>query len=139
MLSADGEVVWSWRPDAGVKLAEQFAGDGGKRARSPGRARRKPLKPLRAGMPGDLGGPVVTMLVCFVSSFAREAAGAAGTRHSRRPLLGERFINASGASRREGVKACLKHTAVIASEAKQSISPRNERMDCFVASLLAMT
>jgi hypothetical protein len=29
--------------------------DGGKRARSPGRARRKPLKPLRAGMPGDLG------------------------------------------------------------------------------------
>jgi hypothetical protein len=28
---------------------------------------------------------------------------------------------------------------VIASEAKQSISPRKERMDCFVASLLAMT
>jgi hypothetical protein len=30
-------------------------------------------------------------------------------------------------------------TAVIASEAKQSIVPRNGRMDCFVASLLAMT
>ncbi|THD56648.1 MAG: hypothetical protein E8A46_03335 [Bradyrhizobium sp.] len=28
---------------------------------------------------------------------------------------------------------------VIASEAKQSILPRKERMDCFVASLLAMT
>ena len=28
-------------------------GDGDKKARSPGRARRKPLKPLRAGMPGD--------------------------------------------------------------------------------------
>jgi hypothetical protein len=28
---------------------------------------------------------------------------------------------------------------VIASEAKQSIAQRNERMDCFVASLLAMT
>jgi hypothetical protein len=28
---------------------------------------------------------------------------------------------------------------VIASEAKQSISPRKERIDCFVASLLAMT
>jgi hypothetical protein len=28
---------------------------------------------------------------------------------------------------------------VIASEAKQSISPSKERMDCFVASLLAMT
>jgi hypothetical protein len=36
------------------------ADDGGKRARSPGRARRKPLKPLRAGMPGDSGVLVVT-------------------------------------------------------------------------------
>src|SRR5712671_2660249 len=35
------------------------ADDGGKRARSPGRARRKPLKPLRAGMPGDPGATVV--------------------------------------------------------------------------------
>jgi hypothetical protein len=41
-LEADGEVVWSWRPDAGVKLAEQSVDDGGKRARSPGRARYKP-------------------------------------------------------------------------------------------------
>jgi hypothetical protein len=30
-------------------------------------------------------------------------------------------------------------SAVIASEAKQSIGQRKERMDCFVASLLAMT
>jgi hypothetical protein len=29
--------------------------------------------------------------------------------------------------------------SVIASEAKQSIWPHKERMDCFVASLLAMT
>jgi hypothetical protein len=29
--------------------------DGGKTARSPGRARHTPLKPLRAGMPGDSG------------------------------------------------------------------------------------
>jgi hypothetical protein len=28
---------------------------------------------------------------------------------------------------------------VIASEAKQSIAPRKEKMDCFVAALLAMT
>src|SRR6266568_4049907 len=39
---AYGEVVWSWRRDAGAKLAEQFASDGGKQARSPGRARSKP-------------------------------------------------------------------------------------------------
>src|SRR3954453_1711556 len=33
------------------------AGDGDNKARSPGRARRKPLKPLRAGMPGETGEP----------------------------------------------------------------------------------
>jgi len=45
---ADGEAVWSRRPDAGVKSAEAIsADDGGKKARSPRRARRKPLKPLR--------------------------------------------------------------------------------------------
>ena len=33
---------------------------------------------------------------------AHEAAGAAGIRHSPRPQRGGRFINASGASRREG-------------------------------------
>ncbi len=39
---AYGEVVWSWRRDAGAKLAMFFASDGGKKARSPGRARSKP-------------------------------------------------------------------------------------------------
>src|SRR5689334_1635101 len=34
--STDGEGVWSWPPDAGVKLARSFAGDGGYQARHPG-------------------------------------------------------------------------------------------------------
>src|SRR6266702_2099077 len=39
-----------------------------------------------------------------------------------------------------GMRRCvLMNDPVIASEAKQSIMPRKERMDCFVASLLAMT
>src|SRR5947208_8749482 len=46
-VCADGEVVWFWRPDAGAKSVVRPTDDGGKRARSPGRARRKPLKPLR--------------------------------------------------------------------------------------------
>jgi hypothetical protein len=54
-------------------------------------------------IPVDLA---VTMLVCFFN-FAREAAGAAGTRHSPRPLLGERFMHGSGASRREDAGAYL--------------------------------
>jgi len=45
-VCADGEVVWFWRSDAGAKVAESSANDGGNQAWSPGRARRKPLKPL---------------------------------------------------------------------------------------------
>src|ERR1700735_5495886 len=40
-------------------------GDGGKQARSPGRARNKLLKPSRAGMPGDPGATVVTTSCAF--------------------------------------------------------------------------
>jgi hypothetical protein len=35
-LEADGEDVWSWHPDAGVKLAFSSADDGGQKARSTG-------------------------------------------------------------------------------------------------------
>jgi hypothetical protein len=58
--------------------------DGGKKARSPGRARRKPLKPLRREGRVESGEPVVTTRV--LSTFAHEAAGALGTRLSLRPL-----------------------------------------------------
>jgi len=65
-----------------------------------------------------------------------------GFRESAQPILRTRCYscafylnNASGASRREG--EVVSGFFVIASEAKQSISPRKERMDCFAA--LAMT
>jgi hypothetical protein len=45
--------------------------DGGKQARSPGRARNRPLKPLRREGRVYSGEPVVTMLVCFFISHAR--------------------------------------------------------------------
>ena len=53
--TADGEVVWSWRRDPGVKpRGKSHAGDGGKRGRSPGRARKKPSNHCagKAGMTG---------------------------------------------------------------------------------------
>jgi hypothetical protein len=67
----------------------------------------------------------------------RAATGAAGTRLSLRPLSfkGEWFMDNSDVSRREKADVYL---VVIAREAKQSIKPK-VRMDCFVASLLAMT
>ena len=73
-----------------VQMQRQSANDGGKQARSPGRARRKPLKPLRAGMPGDAGVLVVAR-VLFATTSAHETAGAAGIRHPPRPLWGGRF------------------------------------------------
>src|SRR6266516_368592 len=89
---ADGEVVWFWRPDAGVKSARRSADDGVKQAWSPGRARRKPLKPLRGECRVISGVTVVTMLVCYFY-FACEAAGALGARHSSRPLIsGAKFL-----------------------------------------------
>jgi hypothetical protein len=44
-LEADGEVVWSWHPDAGVKFAPG-ASDGGKKAglRGEYEVSRKPLR-----------------------------------------------------------------------------------------------
>ena len=66
--------------------------DGGKRARSPGRARRKPLKPLCAGMPGCSGGPVVTNARVYYTTRAAAGASAPGIPHA---LLGaEDFVKA---------------------------------------------
>jgi hypothetical protein len=74
---ADGKAVWSWHPllvsswrrrSRPNRVDQPYSPmTVTTRIRSPGRARNKPLKPLRAGMPGDSGGPVVTTLVCFTS------------------------------------------------------------------------
>src|SRR6266436_5574815 len=81
------------------------ADDGGKQARSPGRARRKPLKPLRAGMPGDSGVLVVTR-VRSTTIIAHETAGALGIRHSPRPLWAENTSTAR-AHRAAGMRSCV--------------------------------
>src|ERR1700692_331795 len=87
-------------------------GDGGKQARSPGRARSSLLKPLRAGMLGVSGKPVVTTLVCFLPFLhARlRVHWAPGIPHA---LFGRKVLQASGASRRGNAElrpqcCCLK-------------------------------
>ena len=52
----------------------RHVGDGDKKPGSPGRARRKPLKPLRGECRAFSGVTVVT--TCVLSTFAYEAAGA---------------------------------------------------------------
>jgi hypothetical protein len=68
---------------------------------SPGRARRKPLKPFAQGRPIAKGVPVVTILVCFFNLHARLRV-----RSSHRLSLRPRFwadsaIHSSGVFRRE--------------------------------------
>ncbi len=112
-----------------------LGGDGGKQARSPGRARNKLLKPLRAGMPGDPGATVVTN-ACVLLPYTR-GCGCNGHPAFPTPSLGGSFMHNSGASRRGKAEVCL---AVIASAAKRRSNPLLLSccgMDC-VASL-AMT
>src|SRR5258708_36913920 len=56
--------------------------NGGKKARSPGRARRKPLKPFCSGMPGCSGGPVVTNARVYYTTRAAARASAPGIPHA---------------------------------------------------------
>src|ERR1043166_1721968 len=86
--AAYGEVVWSWRRDPGVKLAERSASDGGKRGRSPGRARIS-RRTIARGKPGCPGCTCQTRVHSF-ATLAHGAAGAVGAWLSLRPLEGER-------------------------------------------------
>ena len=108
---ADGEVVWSWRPDAGAK----FGASSMLRmtvARKPGHrgeleVSRKP--PRREGRIASAE-PVCS---CALSSvhFAHETAGAARTRSSLRPLFSKRAERLPKTSRKTcgGIaKPCLR-------------------------------
>src|SRR5579863_299140 len=67
---------------------DDVADDGDKKARSPGRAWSKPLKPAARGMPGVSGEPAVTTLVRFFALRARLRVRLSA-RHSLRPLISE--------------------------------------------------
>ncbi len=71
------------------------------RIRSPGRARNKPLKPLRGECRLNPSGPVVTTLVCFLNSHARLRVQRAPGIPCALCYRGTRFVDSSGASRRE--------------------------------------
>ena len=110
------------------------------RARSPGRARHKLLKPLRAGMPGDPGGPVASTPV--LSTFA-QAAGAAGTRHSPRPPWGRKINAQLGRIASRDRKTALANNAAVkmksgsvrSAQQPRSSKPRSSCPDLIRASI----
>jgi hypothetical protein len=122
---ADGEVVWSWRRDAGVKFVRSklLAGDGGKKAVHRGE-REVSRKPLR----GE-SRVVSAHLWSFPCAFCAKSAaqGAAGaSRHPAFPAPSSVWEGYQMATTRTHPAArsrrCSRIT-VIASAAKQSISP----------------
>ena len=87
---ADGQVVWSWLPDAGVKFRGSESFSGMTVANKPGHRgeHEAAVKTIARGMSGDSG--VTCTLVCvFLLPFAHETVGASGARHSLRPHFGE--------------------------------------------------
>jgi hypothetical protein len=70
----DGEVVWSWPLDAEVCATRQrrVVAKWGQERRSPGRARRTPLKPIARGRPGLSG---CTCGTCRLHSFEQAGHG----------------------------------------------------------------
>jgi hypothetical protein len=85
--------------------ASHYAGDGDNK---PGHRGEHEVsrKTIARGMPDCIGEPVVTNSPCYLF-FAREAAGAARTRHSLRPLFGGTTISyRPGASRVAGMRRC---------------------------------
>src|ERR1700688_159844 len=101
------------------------AGDGGKKARSPGRARRKPLKPLRGECRAFSGVTVVTNARVYYTP--RAAAGASGARHSLRPLISEGGMFEVKLARMRGEIADLCPTSLPATNAKRLRKGANGR------------
>ncbi len=89
-------------------------------------------QPIAQGMPACPG--CTCMLVCASSTtIAHETAGAASTRHSLLPLFRGRQGSTTANLGRNKPRERETMSTVIASGAKQSISRRKEKMDCFAA------
>jgi hypothetical protein len=103
-------------------------GDGGKQARSPGRARRKPLKPLRAGMSGDSGVLVVTRVRSTTTKCTR-GRGCNGHPAFPTPSKGAKTQVTPRAHSVARAKSCLDVIARSAATKQSILSLR--RVDCF--------
>jgi hypothetical protein len=84
-LQADGEVVWFWRSDAGVKFAGLSESDDRRWQPSmvTGKSTKETVKTIAQGMPADAVYPWLLTRVLFA---AHAASGATRIRHSLRPL-----------------------------------------------------
>jgi hypothetical protein len=115
-VAAYGEVVWSWHPllmsserrgigPTGLSTPHQSADDGDKRNSSPGRARRKPLKPLRRE--GRVSGVPVVTTVCLLPLHTGRGCPRAPGFSCALTLKARNSFHHSDAPRREMAELCL--------------------------------
>jgi hypothetical protein len=142
--AADGKGVWFWHPwlvsswrrlicHNRASIDRQFVSDGGQRNSAPGRARYKPLKPLRRE------GRVFRRTCsppCAPLCARLRVSWAPGLPCALFDFRGQRRSQNSGAMCRENVEMCL--PSLRAERSNPSLRARRA-MDCFVAALLAMT
>src|SRR6202051_3912551 len=104
-------------------------------SRSPGRSRKKPLKPLRSGMPGDFRCDRCEYSCAFLLPIRTRGCGCTGHPAFPTPSFGRKIHQRLGRVARRELFSCLE--TVIARAAKQSILSLRGEMDCFAE--LAMT
>jgi hypothetical protein len=106
-LQADGEVVWSWRSEAGAKAAESFADDGGNQAMVTGESAEYAVKTIAQGRP-EAAPPVVTTVCLLPMHTGRGCELAPGLPCAL--LFRGWLTQTSDASRRENAKPYLTHS-----------------------------
>ena len=110
---ADGEIVWSWRPDAGVKRAERSVRDRSKKARFLGRARIR-RKTVVQGRPGDSAFTCGSFPVLFYARGPR-VRRAPGLPCALRSKEGHSGSITRARERREKANACFEHSRATSS------------------------
>src|SRR6266436_6149867 len=91
-VCADGEVVWSWRSDAGAKVVKTPLASHGRRwqpSMVTGESTKETVKTIVQGMPAVAVYPWLLTPVLFA---AQAASGATRIRHSLRPLMISRAV-----------------------------------------------
>src|SRR6266536_5545516 len=124
---AYGEVVWSWRRDAGAKLAGSVPPVTVAKKPAHRGEREVSRKAIAQGMSDCLRCPVCSCAP-FLRTLAHETAGAARTRHSLRPLF-ERAneIAKLGRNHAAGSRGRIRHPEVHRKSAHLRMTGRDRR------------
>jgi hypothetical protein len=142
---ADGEVVWSWCLDAGIKPCGMFREATVTNKPDHRREREGNRKTIAQGMPECFGLPVVTSSLCAFTFCTQGCGCGLSTRHSLRPLFSgvKEFCARLGrlrAARRRmhawNVRGCLKSSNLFTSSRASEARPGTHNHRCLCCAKL---